>query len=148
MIDEDLVLKLHGMLMNGIRDDAGCYRRHPVRIVGANIPTSNYLKIPMLMTELLEKIEKKEEDLVQQIAVIHSVFEKIHPFSDGNGRIGRLLIQAMALRQKYPPAIILQKRKRRYNAALNKAQRTDDTAELEEFLCDAFLFGIRMLERK
>jgi Fic family protein len=147
-IDEVLVLKLHGMLLNGIRQDAGRYRRHPVRIVGANIPTANYVKIPTLMNELIEKIEKREKDVVQQIAVTHSEFERIHPFSDGNGRIGRLIIQAMSLRENYPPAIILQKRKRRYNAVLNKAQRTGETAGLEEFLCQALLTGLRLLERK
>ncbi len=148
VIDEGLVLKLHSMLMNGIREDAGRYRQHPVRIVGANIPTANYPKIPALMPEIFKKIDRREGDLVRQIAVLHSEFEKIHPFSDGNGRIGRLLIQAMALRQDYPPAIISQKKKRKYHAALHKAQRTGETRGLEEFLCDAFLTGIRLMERK
>ena len=56
-INEGLILKLHGMLMNGIRDDAGNYRRHAVRIVGANIPTANYMKVPALMKELVGKID-------------------------------------------------------------------------------------------
>lgn len=147
-VDENLVLKLHGMLLNGIRDDAGRYRGHPVRIVGANIPTANYVKIPDLMKELMGKMEKREGDVVRQFAVTHSEFEKIHPFSDGNGRIGRLIIQAMSLRQNYPPAIILQKRKRRYHAVLNRAQRTGETTGLEDFLCQASLAGLRLLERK
>lgn len=146
--DETLVLKLHAMLMNGIREDAGCYRQHAVRIVGANIPTANYVKVPILMKELIEKGERKEEDIIRQIAFVHSHFEKIHPFSDGNGRIGRLMIQAMSLRRNGPPAIIQQKKKRKYHAVLNKAQRTDETRELEEFLCDAFLVGFRLLERR
>lgn len=45
-ISEQLVLKLHAILMNGIRDDAGIYRRHAVRIVGSNVPTANYVKVP------------------------------------------------------------------------------------------------------
>lgn len=148
VIDEALILKLHGMLMNGIREDAGSYRQHAVRIVGANIPTANYLKVPLLMKELLPVVSRKREDLIRKIAVVHSAFEKIHPFSDGNGRIGRLMIQAMALSKNLPPAIIQQKRKRRYYAALNKAQRTEETGELEDFLCGAFLEGIRLLERR
>src|ERR1019366_4248926 len=50
-IDEDLILKLHGIVMNGLRDDAGIYRRHGVRIVGADLPTANYLKLHELMGE-------------------------------------------------------------------------------------------------
>lgn len=146
-IDEILVLKLHAMLMNGIREDAGCYRQHAVRIVGANIPTANHVKIPFLMKELMEKVGEKEKDIIRQIALAHSYFERIHPFSDGNGRIGRLIIQAMSLRRNGPPAIIQQKKKKKYHAVLNKAQRTDETKALEEFLCDAFLMGFRLLER-
>src|SRR3989338_7323366 len=44
-VNEDLILKLHGILMNGIRPDAGAYRDHAVRITGVNLPTVNYLKI-------------------------------------------------------------------------------------------------------
>lgn len=148
IINEALILRLHGMLMNGIRDDAGFYRQHAVRIVGADIPTANYVKIPGLMTELVEEISHGNQDTIQHISLVHSRFEKIHPFSDGNGRIGRLIIQAMALGKNLPPAIIQQKRKRRYYAVLNKAQRTGETKELEGFLCDAFLEGIRLLGRK
>lgn len=147
IINEPLISKLHSMLMNGIRDDAGLYRQHAVRIVGADIPTANYVKIPGLMAELIEEIAHQNVDAIQHISLIHSRFEKIHPFSDGNGRIGRLIIQAMALRKNLPPAIIQQKRKRRYYAVLNKAQRSGETRDLEEFLCDAFLEGIRLLKR-
>ena len=47
-INEDLILKLHGILMNSIRSDAGGYRSHAVRIVGANIATANFLKVPVV----------------------------------------------------------------------------------------------------
>ena len=61
-LDEELILKLHAILMNGIRDDAGLYRRHAVRIVGANVPTANYLRIPELMAGLIKKINNKVEE--------------------------------------------------------------------------------------
>lgn len=148
IIDEALILRLHGMLMNGIRDDAGFYRRHQVRIAGANIPTANYVKVPILMKELVNSIHIGSKDIVLHISSIHSNFEKIHPFSDGNGRIGRLLIHAMALINNIPPAIIKQEKRQLYNAYLNKAQHTGDTSLLEDFICDAFLDGFRIIERK
>jgi Fic family protein len=55
-IDEALVLSMHRILMNSIRPDAGTYRQHSVRIVGADVPTANYLKVPGLMVRLLERM--------------------------------------------------------------------------------------------
>ncbi len=147
-ISENLILKLHAILMNSVRPDAGVYRNHGVRILGANVPTANYLKIPKLMKKLSKDISASRQDLVAKMADIHSRFEQIHPFSDGNGRIGRLLIHAMLLKNNFPPAVILQENKRLYMKYLNKAQMTQDTSLLEDFLCDAILLGFDILERK
>jgi Fic family protein len=147
-INEELILKLHSILMNSIRDDAGIYRRQGVRIVGANIPTANYLKVPELMADLARDIKHQESDLIHQCAQIHSRFEQIHPFSDGNGRIGRLLLCAMFLRGNLPPAVIRQEKKRIYMTYLQKAQQTGDTSLLEDFFCAEALAGFDILERK
>lgn len=147
-IDEDFVLKLHAILMNGIRDDAGLYRRHGVRIVGVNLPTANYLKVPDLMIKLMNEIKKAMDDGLKKIAKVHAEFEKIHPFSDGNGRIGRLLIVAMLFKLNLPPAIIRQENKQFYYSYLNKAQVAGDSSLLEDFLCDAILEGFTIIERK
>lgn len=144
-IDENLILKLHAILMNGIRDDAGFYRKHGVRIVGSNVPTANFLKVPELMEELVKNIDKKEDDRIKKIAQIHANFEKIHPFSDGNGRVGRLLLDAMLLEVNMPPAIIRQENKQLYYTYLNKAQLKEDTSLLEDFLCDATAEGFRLI---
>lgn len=145
-INEDLIMKLHSILMNGIRDDAGFYRRYGVRIVGANVPTSNYIKVPILMAELEKSINALKKDSIRQIAEIHSNFEKIHPFGDGNGRIGRLIISAMLIKENMPPAIIRQEKKQLYYTFLNKAQIQGDTSLLEDFLCDAILEGFNIVE--
>ncbi|MCL5016121.1 MAG: Fic family protein [Patescibacteria group bacterium] len=146
-IDEDIVLKIHGVLMNGVRPDAGVYRNHGVRITGVNLPTANYVSVPKLMAEIMEQVKKKTEDIIASAAIIHSKFERIHPFSDGNGRVGRLLMNAMLLQKNFAPAIILQERKRLYYAYLYKAQTKGDTSQLENFLCDAVTDGFKILER-
>lgn len=147
-LDEGLILKLHGILMNAIRPDAGNYRYHGVRIMGTNVPTANYLKIPELMKGLAKDINKKTQNIFHQIADIHSRFEKIHPFSDGNGRIGRLLMQAMSLNKNLAPVTILQEKRRLYTTYLNKSQMQGDLSLLEDFVCDAILEGYRILERR
>jgi len=147
-IDEALILKLHSILMNGIRDDAGSFRKHGVRIVGAYIPTANYLKIPELINKLIKNINSKEKDIIAHISNIHSRFEKIHPFSDGNGRIGRLIMVAMLLKNNLPPAIVKQQKKRFYNSSLKKSQLKEDFIPLENFICDCIIAGFLILERK
>jgi len=76
-IDETFVLKVHAILMNGIQSDAGSYRRHAVRIVGANVPTSNYLRIPDLMPAVAADAATASatNDIVALCAAVHSRFE-------------------------------------------------------------------------
>jgi len=147
-ITESFILKLHSILMNSIRPDAGAYRNHGVRIVGANVPTANYLKVPELMKEIIRNINKEKKDLIEHISVLHGKFEQIHPFSDGNGRIGRLLINVMLMKKNLPPAVIKQEKKRLYHTYLNKFQLEENSILLQDFICDAILEGFDILERK
>jgi len=147
IITENLILTLHSKLMNGIRQDAGFYRNHGVRIVGANVPTANYMKVPTLMTELIEKTHTNNHDIIMHCSKIHSLFEKIHPFSDGNGRIGRLLMTGMLLIHNIPPAIIKNTNKSLYYTYLKKSQIEEDISLLEDFICDAVFEGFDILER-
>ena len=147
-INEALVLKLHSILMNGIRPDAGTYRNHAVRITGVNLPTTNYISVPKRMSEAMNQVKNKNKDTVAFSARIHSIFEQIHPFGDGNGRVGRLLMNALLLEANFAPAIILQQEKQLYYTYLYKAQTKKDYSQLESFLCDAMISGFKILERK
>ena len=147
-INEELILKLHSILMNGVRSDAGKYRNHAVRIVGVNLPTTNYLSVPRLISGVISEAGSKTNDIISLATKVHSRFEQIHPFSDGNGRVGRLLINAMLLTSNLAPAIIKQEKKQLYYAFLYKAQTKDDNSQLEDFLCDAIEDGFKILERK
>lgn len=147
-IDEDLILKLHSILMNGIRPDAGFYRQHGVIITGIDLPTANYVKIPDLMPGIIAKVANIKNDIIAGLAEFHSRFEQIHPFSDGNGRVGRLLINAILLKENFVPAIIRQEQKQLYYNYLYKAQTKNDYSQLEDFFCDAIMDGFDILERK
>ena len=147
-INEGLIIKLHSILMNGVRPDAGNYRDHGVRITGVNLPTANHLSITKLMPEVISNAAKKTDDTIALSAAVHSKFEQIHPFSDGNGRVGRLLMTAMLLQNNIAPAIIRQQQKQLYYTYLYKAQTKDDQSQLENFLCDAVMGGFDILERR
>lgn len=146
-VSENFILKLHSILMNGVRSDAGSYRRHGVRIMGVSLATANYLKLPTLMPKIMARAAQKNKDIIAQVVDVHSRFEQAHPFSDGNGRVGRLLMNAMLLRLNLPPAVIRQQQKRLYYNYLNKAQTKGDQSQLEDFVCDAVLDGFAVLER-
>ncbi len=72
----------------------------------------------------------------------------MHPFGDGNGRVGRLLMHAMALRANLPPVVIRSEHKKLYLTYLNKSQMTEDVSLLENFVCDALLEGYGMFARE
>jgi len=148
-INDNFVLKIHSILMNGIIPNAGQYRRHGVRIVVVNLATTNYLKISNLLQDLLSGINSKNNvDMISLSTRVHSKFEQIHPFSDGNGRVSRLLMLAMLLSANYAPAIIKQQKKRLYYTYLYKAQTKGDYSQLEYYICDAIIDGFKILDRE
>jgi len=145
IINEGLVIGLHLRLMNGIISDAGLYRKHSVRIMGANVPLANYQKIPVLMDNFLEIANQKNDDLVDHLAKTHTTFEKIHPFSDGNGRIGRLLMLAQALRTGVIPPVVLKEKRQAYYKYLELAQTRDQFAPLQLFLAESIIAADELL---
>lgn len=146
---EECILRMHAILMNGIRDDAGRYRSHAVRIAGAHVPTANYLKVPDLMKELISTIIKNDStDIIGFSARTHSRFEQIHPFSDGNGRVGRLLLWAMLLARDIVPAVISQEYRRYYIMYLNQSQLNGDHSKLDDFICDAINASYRIFNHE
>ncbi len=142
-INEALSKELHKILLSGIRDDAGMYRTHPVRITGSFVPTANYLKIPQLMKELFAKT--MQNDFLVHVSRFHADFEKIHPFADGNGRVGRLLLIGMLLKENIAPAIITKKKRPEYYKALQKAQLKEEYEAIELFICDAIIEGYKII---
>ena len=102
-ISEKLIKDIHYLVLADKKDDRGVYRRIPVRIMGAaHEPVQPYLIIPK-MEELLEQYKNSKEDIVTKLARFHIEFEDIHPFIDGNGRTGRLLINLELMKSGYPP---------------------------------------------
>ncbi len=144
-INENLAKGLHLRLMNGIITNAGQYRNHSVRIVGAHVTVANFLRVPELMEELMTGFRKPSEDLVTLMSTTHAAFEKIHPFSDGNGRVGRLLMLAQALQAGFMPPIVLKERKYAYYKYLELAQTNDDLIPLQTFVAESMIAADKLL---
>jgi Fic family protein len=111
--------------MKGLAEDAGRYRVGEVRHRGSeHIPPPAY-NVPVLMQELIEWYNKNPSELVpvELAAVLHYRFEEIHPFTDGNGRVGRLVLNVALLKNGYPLAIIRRLDRGRYLNAIDKADK-------------------------
>ena len=118
-LNESTIKAIHSLVLMNQPDDKGVYRRIPVRIMGAfTEPVQPYLIEPK-MTDLLAKNEerKKTMSVIERIALFHLEFEGIHPFVDGNGRTGRLIMNLELIRHGYPAINVkFADRKRYYNA--------------------------------
>lgn len=102
-ISESIIKQIHCLVLADKKEDRGVYRRIPVHILGAkNEPVQPYLIEPK-MQQLLQDFVKSDEHIVTKLARFHIEFEGIHPFIDGNGRTGRLLVNLELMKAGYPP---------------------------------------------
>ena len=102
-LSESVIKQIHYLVLADKTDDRGVYRRVPVRIMGAkHEPVQPYLIQPK-MEQLLEAYRNSTEHIIPRLARLHIEFEGIHPFIDGNGRTGRLLVNLELMKSGYPP---------------------------------------------
>ncbi len=129
-ITNELLFKWHKDIFGETKPDiAGTYRNYLVRIGSYLAP--DWQDIKKMMNELLAFIKKnKNINPVELSARAHYKFEKIHPFGDGNGRIGRLLMNCLLWHQGYPMIIIEYKKRKDYYKALQR----DENAFVSYFI--------------
>ncbi len=102
-LSETVIKHIHFLVLSDKQNDRGVYRRVPVRIMGAqHQPVQPYMIQPG-MERLLLDYEKNTEHIITKLARFHIEFEGIHPFIDGNGRTGRLLVNLELMKAGYPP---------------------------------------------
>lgn len=102
-ISESIIKQIHYLVLADKREDRGVYRRVPVRIMGAQHESVQPYLIEPKMEQLLHDFVERKEHIVTKLARFHIEFEGIHPFIDGNGRTGRLLVNLELMKKGYPP---------------------------------------------
>ena len=115
-LSENNIKDIHSIVLMDKPQDRGKYRRIPVTILGAvHEPPQPYL-VPVLMEQLINEYneEMKDKHIIEKVALFHLQFEAIHPFIDGNGRTGRLIINFELMKEGYPPINIKFKDRKRY----------------------------------
>lgn len=113
-ISIELILHLHKVLLTNIQDDwAGRFRHNKEWVrVGAHVG-ANPVFVAQLMDDLANGYKNSDDAyFLDRIAWFHAEFETIHPFVDGNGRIGRVIVNQQLMQLGYPPIIIPNKGKR------------------------------------
>ena len=139
---EKSLLSAHRILMQALIKNAGQYRKSGVGIVkGSQVahiapPASN---VPFLMKDLFNYIKKSDELILIKSCVFHYEMEFIHPFSDGNGRMGRLW-QTLLLMEQYPVfeflpfETLISKNQKKYYEALSTSDKKGESTSFIEFM--------------
>ena len=146
-VDEELIKKTHKILMQGIRDDAGEYASHQRAIRGVDLILPSPADIPEEMRLFLNKVNNSQRHPIEHIARMHADFEAIHPFGDGNGRVGRLIMIVQLIHYGFAPCIITVNEKARYYEFLEYAQKKSDT-HFVYFLAEAVLKGYELIGKR
>lgn len=130
-----LIREFHSLVLNDDIENRGKFKQSNNEILGARFETTPYYLVKEKLTELIEKFNSSENnDLIMKVACFHADFEKIHPFIDGNGRTGRLLLNLELMKNGYPITVIRNEEREEYYTALEIAQAKADYRLLTDFV--------------
>jgi Fic family protein len=124
LIDPNVILELHEEVFHGILSEAGRWRQVDVAITGSKHRPPHSEKVISLMERWCDDIifsQLAGMEAISSVCKAHAAFESIHPFSDGNGRVGRLLMNLQLLKRNWPPIYILPQDREEYLVALERA---------------------------
>lgn len=129
-ITSKTILELHEEVFFGVLSDTGRWRRINVRIEGARFSPPRMQKVVKQIDDWQASYRQRSiegENVFELGAWMHFHFQRIHPFSDGNGRVGRLLLNLHFLKHNWPPAHITPRQRDQYLNSLNMAAEGDLT---------------------
>jgi fido (protein-threonine AMPylation protein) len=105
------------------KEKPGSFREHDIQPFPGGMTPSSWVEVPAAMADWVRSLKSIAglDNLIERVAAAHGEFERIHPFLDGNGRTGRLMMNLLLVRFGYPPAIIYTRDRNRYLNALRRA---------------------------
>ena len=129
-ISERIIREIHSLVLINKPEDKGVYRRIPVKIMGAHHePPQPYL-VPVQMERLVADLTRGNRHIIETATLFHLNFEGIHPFIDGNGRTGRLILNLMLMQAGYPPIDIKFADRRKYYSCFDSYYRDNDASPM------------------
>ncbi|MEQ8156391.1 MAG: Fic family protein [Clostridiaceae bacterium] len=131
---EYIIKQIHTLVLIDRPEDRGVYRRIPVRIMGAFHEPPEPLMVPELMENLIKEFENEKLHPIESAALFHLKFEGIHPFVDGNGRTGRLIMNLFLMQNGYPPINVKFTDRKRYYEAFDSYYRDNSAAAMTEMV--------------
>lgn len=137
-LTERKIKQIHSLVLVDRPEDKGVYRRIPVKIMGAvHEPPQPYLIEPQ-MNELIRKNEQNKKAMhpIERIARFHLDFEGIHPFIDGNGRTGRLILNLDLMQNCYPPINVKFADRKKYYEAFDAYYRYGNAGEMIKLVAE------------
>lgn len=133
----ETILLLHKMLIDNIDDSiAGRFRQKGEYVrVGSHVaPAPEHVEVLLEESIATYTNTKHDQFIIDAISHFHLEFERIHPFNDGNGRIGRVLINYLLHQEGYPPVIVRNKEKQIYYEAFQVYDSKKNTKQMEKIL--------------
>lgn len=125
-LSETIIKQIHTLVLMDRPKDRGIYRRIPVRIMGAYHTPPDPIMVPEMMEKLVAEFTKKKLHPIENAALFHLNFEGIHPFVDGNGRTGRLILNLLLMQNGYPPINVKFTDRKRYYDAFDSYYRNNN----------------------
>lgn len=125
----------------GSNEGPGGFRQHSIQRFPGGLVPPDFTEVHALTQDWVTDVCRIDEDVVpiaEAVAKRHAAFERIHPFLDGNGRVGRLLMNLVLIRLGYPPAVIQKRERGQYLTALRRAD-AGDAGRLGEMVARAVL---------
>lgn len=144
-ITQEYILRLHSIVMYNFRDKLpGKYRTGHVNLTNTEKKLPSAQEVPVRMNSFLKGINRYQKNPIASIAADHYEFESIHPFFDGNGRVGRILMMTQFLSLGYAPPVIRIDDQYAYYLALGKGDM-GDFKNLVQMIAESSLRGYELM---